>query len=104
MWFENPAWQHNGFLGFELVKALFDGAELQQRAIKRLKTYILAYACHIAIMQWVFNPDDLEKGKYLGAMEAPLQDLREIHRLTPHIPEHITQMIQICLDVAIDPF
>lgn len=103
VWFQNAYWMHNKFLTKRLVMAYLKREPLHKSEYKRFKTYIFSFILHIAIMNWVFNPNEVQKVKYLNHNRPFLQELRELYKADPPTRAQVEEMINLCLEKGFDP-
>lgn len=105
VWFVGgqAAWQYNLFVTKRLVLAYLNKEPLEEKELKRLATYILAYTQHLAIVGWLFQPSQEDK---IGAYQINSQLVRRLKGLRsrePFMHEYVTEMLSLCLDCGVDP-
>jgi hypothetical protein len=98
--FENPYWIYSPDRPVlePLVKAYLEGRDLSPDGVRRLATYFLDYACHIAIMGYLFG----------GGQEQLEHNLPLIRRLrtmakSASTKEDLHEMIAAGMEYALDP-
>lgn len=101
-WYENPYWMYSGALSRADVAEFFQDPQREIRPdfAHRLATYILNYIQNMAAIVWLMNP---EKERYLRNMRTCIEKLSELKARAKRRKD-VKDMIDVCLDYAMDPF
>jgi len=100
-WYENAYWMHSPDRPVlePLIKRYLEGEDLEEHEVRRLAAYVVDYACHIAIMGYLFA----------GGLEHAQHNIPCIRRLralakAASTREDLHVMIDVAMDHALDPF
>ena len=100
-WYENPYWMYSGALSRADVAEFFqDQREIRPDFAHRLATYILDFVQNTAAAVWLMNTD---KEGYLKHMRPCVEKLLGL-KARARCRKDVKDMIDVCLDYAIDPF
>jgi len=101
-WYENPYWQYSGALTRADIHEFFSESEKEIRVdfAHKLATYILDYVRNICAVVWLMNPN---RDAYLEQMTPCIMKLSEL-KAKAKCRKDVMEMIQVCLEYAIDPF
>ena len=99
-WFENGYWRYRPDKGIlePVMKDYLEGKELSPYEVRCLASYIVDYACHIAVMGYLFAPDN-EGYRFNVECIRRLRDLAE----KAFTRDDICEMILAGRDYALDP-
>ena len=101
-WYENPYWMYSGGLSKADIAEFFQDPQREVRPdfAHKLATYILDYVQNMAAAVWLMNPD---KDGYLKRMRPCVEKLSQL-KVRARCRKDIMDMVDICLDYAMDPF
>ena len=99
-WYENAYWMyHDSRLVLEpLIRRYLENEEFESHEVQYLAQYFLDYACHIAVMSYLFGGGE-ETVQHNAEVIAKLRDLKKGARTR----RDLVMMIHVARDYALDP-